>query len=75
MQEMPLGQTEKVEIELYATAVLIKKGHKVRLSIGGHDDSNFSRFPEEETPTFTIVRDSNYPSRIILPTIEKGETV
>lgn len=75
MQEMPLGQTEKVEIELYATAALIKKGHKIRLSIGGHDDSNFKRFPEGEIPTFTIARDKNYRSRIILPTIEKGETV
>ncbi len=74
MSEMPVGQIEKVEIDLYATAVLIKQGHKIRLAISGHDGSNFSRFPEDEIPTFTIFRDKKYPSRIILPTIEKGET-
>jgi predicted acyl esterase len=56
---------------MYATSVLIKKGHKIRVALAGADTSNFSRIPEEGEPVISVQRNSVHPSYIELPIMEK----
>jgi len=67
---MPLvpGETVEFTFELWATSVLIKKGHQIRVAIAGADKDSFARYPKEGgTPTISVFRNHNHPSHIILP--------
>jgi putative CocE/NonD family hydrolase len=66
---VPLIPNEVTEIrfKLYATSVLIEKGHRIRIAVAGHDASVFDRYPAEGTPVLTVQRNSVYPSHIELP--------
>jgi hypothetical protein len=50
---------------------LIRKGHKIRISIAGADKDTFERYPSEGIPTYTIQRNKNFPSFIDIPIIKK----
>lgn len=65
------GQATEVTFKLYATSVLIKQGHQIRVSIAGCDNSTFERYPVDETPVFTVYRNSTSPSFINLPLRER----
>lgn len=65
------GQATEVTFKLYATSVLIKQGHQIQVSIAGCDSSTFERYPVDETPIFTIYRNSTAPSFINLPLRER----
>lgn len=66
---LPLVPNEVAEIsfQLYATSVMIPQGHRIRVAIAGHDASMFERYPADETPVWTVHRNSAYPSSIQLP--------
>ncbi len=66
---MPLvpGQVSEISFNLYATSVLIRQGHRIRIAIAGTDASTFARYPVEGTPTFTVQRNAVYASCIVLP--------
>jgi hypothetical protein len=66
---MPLRDSELADISfgLRPTSVLIKKSHRVRIAIAGHDDNNFARIPARATPTITIMRTARHASFIELP--------
>jgi hypothetical protein len=61
------GEVMQVKFALYPTSLLIKKGCRLRLAIGGADKDSFRRTPSEGNPTLTIFRDEDHPSSIELP--------
>jgi putative CocE/NonD family hydrolase len=61
------GEVAEIRFNLYATSVLIEKGHRIRIAISGHDASVFARYPAEGTPVLTVQRNSMYPSHVELP--------
>jgi uncharacterized protein len=76
---MKPGQVYEVTINLYPTANLFKKGHRIRIDISS---SNFPRFdinpntgePLQQhrrmnTADNTVYHNSRYPSHILLPVI------
>lgn len=67
---MPLipGEIDELKFDLWATSVLIKKGHRIRVAIAGADKDSFLRYPRDGgVPTITVSRNSDYPSHILLP--------
>lgn len=61
------GENAELKISMYATSVLIKKGHKIRVAIAGADTSNFARIPEIGQPMISVQRNSILSSYIELP--------
>lgn len=61
------GVVTELRFNLYTTSVLIRAGHRLRVSVAGHDASVFARYPAEGTPILTVQRSSRYPSRLELP--------
>jgi putative CocE/NonD family hydrolase len=67
---MPLvpGEVAEITFELWATSVLIKQGHRIRVAVSGADKDTFLRYPKSgETPTFTVERNRHHASLIQLP--------
>ena len=65
------GEVSEVRLSLYATSVLIRKGHRVRLAIAGHDASVFARYPAQGDPVISVQRNSLYPSHADLLVMER----
>lgn len=61
------GEVSEVKFKLFATSVLIRKGHRIRVAIAGHDASWFDRCPRIGTPTLKVSRNRLRASRIDLP--------
>ena len=70
---MPLvpGEVAGLAFGLLPTSVLIRKGHRLRLGIAGHDEGTFVRIPEEGFPVISVERNKLYPSHIELPVIKR----
>jgi len=68
---MPLvpGEVAELAFGMHPTSVLIKKGHRIRIAVAGHDKDSFARIPAEGTPTITVARNNKYASHIDLPVI------
>jgi len=66
------GEVAELGFCLYPTSAVIRKGHRIRVAVAGHDDSVFFRIPENETPVLTIHRSSAYPSNIVLPLMKRS---
>jgi putative CocE/NonD family hydrolase len=64
------GQLSELKFGLQPTSVLIKKGHRLRIAIAGHDKNTFARIPAEGLPTVTISRNKPHASWIELPVIQ-----
>lgn len=69
---MPLtpGEIAEISFGLHPVSVLIKKGHRIRVAIAGHDKDTFARIPEEGIPTITVARNATHASHIDLPVIK-----
>jgi uncharacterized protein len=65
--EVTPNQPELVELTLQPVAALIAKGHRLRISIAGHDAGTFRRYPATGPAELTIERSSEQPSRLSLP--------
>jgi putative CocE/NonD family hydrolase len=61
------GEVAEIRFNLYATSVLIKEGHRIRIAVAGHDASLFARYPAEGTPMLSVQRNNIYPSHVELP--------
>jgi putative CocE/NonD family hydrolase len=61
------GEVAEVAITLFPISTLFKKGHSIRIAIAGHDEALKDRYPKEGVPVLTVRRDSDYPSRAVLP--------
>ncbi|HEV2837009.1 MAG TPA: CocE/NonD family hydrolase [Pyrinomonadaceae bacterium] len=70
---MPLkpGETAELRFALQPISVLVKKGHRLRVAIAGHDKDTFIRVPAEGTPTISVQRNTRGLSRIELPIIKR----
>ncbi len=70
---MPLkpGEVAELRFHLQPISVLLKKGHRLRVAIAGHDKDTFIRTPAEGTPTISMQRNSRGLSRIELPIIKR----
>jgi putative CocE/NonD family hydrolase len=71
---MPLvpGEVAEITFGLQPTSVLIRKGHRIRIGIAGHDQGTFVRIPAEGTPTITVARNRTLASWIDLPVLSRG---
>ena len=63
------GQIAEIKFGLLPTSVLIKKGHRIRIGIAGHDAGNFARIPAQGTPVITVARNRIHASHIDLPVV------
>lgn len=62
------GEVAELSFELWATSVLIKQGHRIRIAIAGADKDSFLRYPRDgSVPTITVTRNRSYPSHVDLP--------
>jgi putative CocE/NonD family hydrolase len=62
------GEVAEITFDLWATSVLIRRGHRVRVAIAGADSDTFLRYPRSgEVPTLTLERNARFASRIVLP--------
>ena len=70
---MPLvpGQIAEFKFALQPISVLVKKGHRLRVAIAGHDKGTFIRVPAEGTPTIAVQRNPRGLSSIELPVVKK----
>lgn len=68
---MPLVQGEIAELKfgLLPTSVLVRRGHRIRIAIAGHDKDTFARIPSKGTPIITVIRNKSNTSFIDLPLI------
>ena len=67
---MPLvpGENAEISFDLWATSVLIREGHRIRVAVGGADADTFLRYPRDgSVPVWSMQRNATYPSRIVLP--------
>lgn len=65
------GEIAEIKFGLYATSVVIRKGHRIRIAIAGADKDTFAKYPAEGRPTINVQRNKNYASYIDLPLIIK----
>ena len=67
------GELSEVTFGLLPTSVLIRKGHRLRLGIAGHDEGTFVRIPASGTPVWTVARNRVHASYIDLPVVRPAE--
>ena len=63
------GELAQLTFGLLPTSVLIRRGHRLRLGIAGHDDGTFVRIPAAGTPVWTVARNRVHASYIDLPVV------
>ncbi|MEO8450169.1 MAG: CocE/NonD family hydrolase [Gemmatimonadota bacterium] len=62
------GNEAELRFGLIPTSVLFRKGHRIRVAIGGADKDTFARVPADgPAPVVTLERNSRYTSYIDLP--------
>ena len=68
------GEAAKIRFALYPTSVLLRKGHRIRVALGGADARVFQRYPSDGLPTLTIYREAHRESFIELPvSVKQGD--
>jgi len=65
------GEVAELRFALQPISVLVKKGHRLRVAIAGHDKDTFIRIPAEGTPAIAMQRNSRALSRIELPIVRR----
>jgi putative CocE/NonD family hydrolase len=68
------GQPARIRFSLYATSVLLRKDHRIRVSLAGADAGVFRRYPAEGTPTWTVYREAQRASFLELPVKHCGDS-
>lgn len=70
---MPLvpGEIAELTFGLHPTSVLIRKGHRIRLGIAGHDKGTFVRIPAEGSPAISVSRNKLHASYVDLPVVPR----
>lgn len=68
---LPLVPNEVAELRfgLLPTSVLIRRGHRLRVAIAGHDRDTFTRIPAQGIPVISVQRNRVHPSCVDLPVI------
>lgn len=65
--DMVPGQVTDLVFDLLPTSYQFSAGHRIRLTLSGHDAANFSQPYPAQPPTYRIHRDQLHPSRLELP--------
>jgi uncharacterized protein len=65
------GEVAELSFGLLPVSVLVRKGHRLRVAIGGHDKDTFARIPEKEVPTIRVHRDRIHASHVEIPIIPR----
>ena len=65
------GEVAEVTFALHPTSILFRKGHRIRIAIGGADADTFARIPAEGTPEWTVELSPDRASHIVLPVIPR----
>jgi len=65
------GEVAELRFGLQPISVLVKKGHRLRIAIAGHDKETFIRIPAEGAPQISVQRNTRGLSRIELPIIKR----
>jgi uncharacterized protein len=70
---MPLvpGEVAELRFGLLPVSALVRKGHRLRLAIAGHDKGTFARIPTQGQPTITVRRSLHHTSHIDIPVIPR----
>ncbi|MDQ3818077.1 MAG: hypothetical protein M3362_10325, partial [Acidobacteriota bacterium] len=58
---------------LLPTSVLIRRNHRIRIAIAGHDKDTFARIPASGVPAITVSRNKRHASLIELPVIPRSQ--
>ena len=61
------GTPATIRFSLYATSVLVRKSHSIRVALAGADADVFKRYPTEEIPVWRVYREASCSSFIELP--------
>ena len=69
--ELVPGEVAEIRFGLLPTSALVRKGHRLRIAIAGHDASTFARIPAEGSPTVTVHRDRVRASHVDLPIVPR----
>lgn len=65
------GEVTEIKFGLQPISALIRKNHRLRIAIAGHDKETFIRLPSEGTPTIAIQRNKRALSSIELPIVKR----
>lgn len=65
------GEVAEIRFGLLPVSALVRKGHRLRVAIAGHDRDTFGRIPAEGVPTVTVRRSPDHPSHIALPVLRR----
>ncbi len=68
------GEMTVLHFGLLPVSVLIKRGHRLRVAIGGADKDTFERIPAEGTPTISVGRNRRFASYIELPIVRRHQS-
>lgn len=63
------GEVAELRFGLLPVSARVRKGHRLRVAIGGHDKDTFARIPGDAFPTITVERNRVHASRIELPVV------
>jgi len=72
-QAMIPGQPTTIHFAMYPTSVMLRQGHRIRVSLAGADTGFFQRYPSDGTPIWTVYRAANAASLIELPVRESQQ--
>lgn len=61
------GEPAEIAFGLLPVSARIKKGHRIRVSISGHDEGTFPRIPAQGSPEWVVHRKDGMLSSIELP--------
>ena len=65
------GEVAELKFGLQPISVLLKKGHRIRVAIAGHDKQTFARIPATGNPTIVVQRKKDTWSAIELPIVKR----
>jgi predicted acyl esterase len=63
------GELTELKFALYPTSILLRRGQRIRVAIGGADKNTYAHYPDTGIPTLTIERNAVHPSCIEFPLI------
>jgi hypothetical protein len=66
------GETARLAFALLPVSALVRRGHRLRLGIAGHDADTFLRIPVAGTPVIQVHHSEEHASYIELPLAPRG---
>jgi uncharacterized protein len=65
------GSPAELRFGLLPLSALVRRGHRLRVSIAGHDQDSFARVPAQGVPVVTLLRDPSHPSFVDIPVVPR----